>query len=271
MMKRKTSTLTIVYDLSKLDPAIQSEIMAKPKIRKLFTQFPDKLLGVSGDAKTSKGEKLGYKTAILYMAPAMQSGEQLCPMAQIAQCDLACLFTAGRGAMAPVFYSRLRKALFWQQYRQQFLALLAKEITNLYKQSLKDGDWTLLVRLNGTTDIRWENYGIIEQFPMIQFYDYTKIANRKSLPANYDLTFSYSGVAAYQPFVKKAVANGMRIAVVFRTRQIVEDMLAKAQSFLGLPVVDGDDTDVRHIDPMGSVVALYAKGKAKKDTTGFVV
>ena len=270
MMKRETSTLTIVYDLSKLDPAIRSEIMAKPKIRKLFTQFPDKLLGMSGDAKTSKGEKLGYRTAILYMAPAMQSGEQLCPMAQIAQCDLACLFTAGRGAMAPVFYSRLRKALFWQQYRQEFLALLAKEIAAYYRQSLKS-DWTLLVRLNGTTDIRWENYGIIQQFPMVQFYDYTKIANRKSLPANYDLTFSYSGVTDYQPFVKKAVANGMRIAVVFRTRQIVEDMLAKAQSFLGLPVVDGDDTDVRHIDPMGSVVALYAKGKAKKDTTGFVV
>lgn len=261
----------IVFDLSKLDRKIQDQIMASPKLVRLFSNLPDKLLGVSGDAKTSKGEKLGFKTAILYMAPAMQSGEQLCPMAQVAQCDLACLFTAGRGAMAPVFFSRLRKALFWQQYRTEFLALLAKEITNLYKQSMKDGDWTLLVRLNGTTDIRWENYGIIEQFPMIQFYDYTKIANRKNILANYDLTFSYSGVEAYQPYVKKAVANGMRVAVVFRTRQIVEDMIAAGKTFLGLSLVDGDDTDVRHLDPLGSVVALYAKGKAKKDTTGFVV
>lgn len=263
--------MTIVYDLSKLDRGVRDQIMASAKLVKLFSQFPDKLLGVSGDAKTSKGEKLGFKTAILYMAPAMQSGEQLCPMAKVAQCDLACLFTAGRGAMAPVFFSRLRKALFWQQYRSEFLALLAKEIKNLYKQSQKDGDWTLLVRLNGTTDIRWENYGIIEQFPMIQFYDYTKIANRKDIPANYDLTFSYSGVNEYQPFVKKAIQSGMRVAVVFRTRKLVEDMIAFKQRFLGLDVVDGDDTDVRHLDPMGSVVALYAKGKAKRDMTGFVV
>ena len=270
MMKRENTNVAIIFDLSKLDPAIQAEIMAKPKIKKLFTVKPDKLLTVSGDAKTSKGEKLGFRTAILYMAPAMQSGEQLCPMAQIAQCDLACLFTAGRGAMAPVFYSRLRKALFWQQYRDEFLALLKKEIANLEKQAAKS-DWKLLVRLNGTTDIRWENYGIIQSMPATKFYDYTKIPNRKNIPTNYDLTFSYSGVKAYQPFVAKAIANGMRLAVVFRTRKIVEDMLATAEKFLGLPVVDGDDTDVRHLDPLGSVVALYAKGKAKKDTTGFVV
>jgi hypothetical protein len=274
MMKRETNgdlTLTIIYDLSKLDPEVRKDIENKPKIRKLFTAKPDKLLGVSGDAKTSKGEKLGFKTAILYMAPAMQSGEQLCPMAAIAQCDLACLFTAGRGAMAPVFFSRLRKALFWQQYREEFIAMLKKEIANLYARSQKDGDWELLVRLNGTTDIRWENYGIIEALPMVKFYDYTKIANRKNLPVNYDLTFSYSGVAAFLPFVKKAIAIGMRIAVVFRTRKLVEDMLFFKQTFLGLDIVDGDDTDVRVLDPLGVVVALYAKGKAKKDTTGFVV
>jgi hypothetical protein len=270
MMKREITTLAIIYDLSKLDPTVRADIENKPKIRKLFTVKPDKLLTVGGDAKTSKGEKLGYRTAILYMAPAMQSGEQLCPMATIAQCDLACLFTAGRGAMAPVFYSRLRKALFWQQYREEFIALLKKEILNLEKQAAKS-DWKLLVRLNGTTDIRWENYGIIEALPDTAFYDYTKIANRKNLPANYDLTFSYSGVKAYMPFVMKAIAKGMRVAVVFRTRKLVEDMLFFKQTFLGLPVVDGDDTDVRVLDPLGVVVALYAKGKAKKDITGFVV
>ena len=273
-MKRETNgdlNLTIIYDLTKLDPKVRAEIETKPKLRKLFSEKPIKLLGVSGDAKTSKGEKLGFKTAILYLAPAMQSGEQLCPMAQLAQCDLACLFTAGRGAMAPVFYSRLRKALFWQQYQAEFIALIKKEIKNLYARSQKEGDWELLVRLNGTSDIRWENYGIIEALPMVKFYDYTKLANRKNLPVNYDLTFSYSGVAAFFPFVKKAIANRMRLAVVFRTRKLVEDMLFYKQTFLGLDIVDGDDTDVRVLDPLGVVVALYAKGKAKKDTTGFVV
>jgi hypothetical protein len=132
-------------------------------------------------------------------------------------------------------------------------------------------DWTLLVRLNGTTDIRWENYGIMQAFPDIQFYDYTKIANRKGIPANYDLTYSYSGVAKYLPYVSVAMRQGMRVAVVFRNRAIVDAMMANSDTFMGLELVDGDDTDIRHIEPQGVVVALYAKGKGKHDTTGFVV
>jgi hypothetical protein len=138
--------------------------------------------------------------------------------------------------------------------------------------------YKLIVRLNGTSDIRWENIvlgysyaNIMEALPDIQFYDYSKIANRRNIPANYDITFSYSGVEAYQPFVAKAVANGERIAVVFRNRAIVEQLLANGETFLGLTVVDGDNTDIRHLDPKGAVVALYAKGKARYDQSGFVV
>ena len=43
-------------------------------------------------------------------------------------------------------------------------------------------------------------------------------------------------------------------------------------SWKGFPVYDGDDTDVRFLDPKGGyVIGLRAKGKAKKDKTGFVV
>jgi hypothetical protein len=110
----------------------------------------------------------------------------------------------------------------------------------------------------------------MQALPDIIYYDYTKLANRK-VPANYDLTFSYSGASEYLPFVQKAVANGERIAVVFRDRSIVDAMLANGETFLGLPVVDGDNSDIRHLDPKGAVVALYAKGKARKDQSGFVV
>ena len=41
-------------------------------------------------------------------------------------------------------------------------------------------------------------------------------------------------------------------------------------SFRGLPTVDGDKNDLRFLDPKGVAVALYAKGKAKHDTSGFV-
>ena len=108
-------------------------------------------------------------------------------------------------------------------------------------------------------------------FPSVQFYDYTKIPNRRNVPANYDLTFSYSGVAGFQQYVEVAKKNGNRLAVVFRNRGIVDRMLANGSTFHGLPVVDGDDTDIRHLDPQGAVVALYAKGKARHDNSGFVV
>jgi hypothetical protein len=134
---------------------------------------------------------------------------------------------------------------------------------------------TPLVRLNGTSDIRWETIPVIvdgkeyrnifEAFPEIQFYDYTKIANRKGIPENYDLTFSYSGVMSYQSYAKQAIDSGMRVAVVFRSIEVIPSR------FIGLPVVPGDNSDIRHLDPKASIVALYAKGKAKKDTSGFVI
>jgi hypothetical protein len=276
MLMQTKSELALAYDISALSIDIQLQIIGNDHNRSLFSRFPDKLLGIDTNAKTIKGEKYGIKTAILYLMPAMGSGVQLCANAKIAGCEKPCLFTAGRGAMSNVMLSRLRKTLYFNQYREQFMAQLSREIT-LEKAKAKRRGYKLIVRPNGTSDIRYENIpvdgfdNIMVAHSDVQFYDYTKLANRKNVPANYDLTFSYSGVEAYQPFVAKAVANGERIAVVFRNRAIVNAMLANNETFLGLPVVDGDDTDIRHLDPRGAIVALYAKGKARRDQSGFVV
>lgn len=267
----------LAYDISALSLDIQLQILGNDHNRSLFARLPEKLLGIDTNAKTIKGEQYGIKTAILYLMPAEQGGTQLCPMAKTAGCEKACLFTAGRGAMNSVMLSRLRKTLYFNQYRDQFMLQLQSELIRERAKAKRKG-YKLIVRLNGTSDVRWENEpighayaNIMQALPDIQFYDYTKIANRKNVPANYDLTFSYSGVADYAPYVAKAVANGDRIAVVFRDRAIVNAMLANGDTFLGLPVVDGDNTDIRHLDPKGAVVALYAKGKARRDQSGFVV
>ena len=267
---------TLAFDISGLDFAIQVQILSSEKNRSLFSRFPEKLLGIDTNAKTIKGEKYGIKTAILYLMPAMGSGVQLCAMASIAGCEKPCLFTAGRGAMSNVMLSRLRKTLYFNQFRDLFMAQLAREVAR-EKAKAKRRGYKLIIRPNGTSDIRFERIpvagfdNIMAMHSDVQWYDYTKLHNRKNVPANYDLTFSYSGVAEYKPYVAKAVAKGDRIAVVFRNRAIVEKMLANGETFLGLPVVDGDDTDIRHLDPKGAVVALYAKGKARRDTSGFVV
>jgi hypothetical protein len=231
---------------------------------------PKNLFNIDANPKTIKGQKLGFRTMVLYMAPHKLSGQNFCPMAEIAGCVEACLNTAGNPAYAKTKEkARLNKARYFIENEQAFMRQVMREIEREHKKALRD-NVTLLVRLNGTTDIRWENIRvdgktIFEHFPLVQFYDYTKIANRKDIPANYDLTFSYSGILAYQPFVKTAIKSGLRVAVVFRDKKKIP------ASFIGLPVVSGDDSDVRHIDPQGVVVALYAKGKAKTDNSGFVV
>lgn len=264
------SAQTIIYDLSRLAPDTRKLIIKSPKFRKWFSQKPASMLRLDGSTKVIKGNKLGYRTAILYLAPANMSGVNVCPMAQLAQCARACLNTSGRGAMTGVQMSRLRKTLFWLQYQAEAIALIKREIATFKARSYRQG-WTLLVRLNGTSDIRWENYGIVQSFPEVTFYDYTKLANRKNVPTNYDLTFSYSGVPAYQTQVRLALAAGMRMAVVFGKRATVNGMLANEAKFMGLDMVDGDDTDIRHLDPKGAAVALYAKGKGMSDRSGFVI
>jgi hypothetical protein len=232
------------------------------------------LLSVSSDAKTVKGETLGFLTGILYLAPATTTKWNTCPMAKKAQCDVACLNTAGRGAFSSVQTARINKTEWFfterNDFMQQLVVDIAKLIQKAYKKGLKP-----LVRLNGTSDIRWESVAftdvsgieyvnIFAAFPNTTFYDYTKIANRGELPSNYDVTFSYSGVEGFQPFVNRALLNGMRMAVVFRKEQDIP------ATFMGIPVVSGDKSDVRHLDDK-VIVGLYAKGKAKLDTTGFVV
>jgi hypothetical protein len=233
-----------------------------------------KLLAIDTNAKTVKGQKYGYMTGILYMAPSTISGHNTCPMAQIAGCEKACLYSAGRGAFNSVQQSRISKAQWFFSERESFMAQLVKDISKLATKADNAG-MVPLVRLNGTSDIRWESIpvtiegitypNVMAAFPGIQFYDYTKLSNRKNVPSNYDLTFSYSGTIGYQKYVNQAISNGLRIAVVFRDRAGIPE------TFLGLDCVDGDDSDIRHIDHQGVVVALYAKGNAKNDYTGFVV
>lgn len=262
--------MSIIYDLTALDPALRSAIEASPRWQAFFSAKPDQMVFLDDNAKTIKGIARGFRTAIMYLTPARKSGVQVCPMAALAMCEAPCLRTAGRLKMTVNQMSSLRRTLFLFQYKDAAVAMIKRDIAAAARACATSGH-TLLVRLNGTSDIRFENYDIIQSFPDVQFYDYTKIPNRKNLPANYDLTFSYSGVAAYLPFVRRAIAAGMRVAVVFRNRAIVKRMLANGETFEGLPVVDGDDSDIRHLDPLGSIVALYAKGDAKTDDSGFVV
>lgn len=232
--------------------------------------FIGNLIRAGGDAKTVKGNDSGYLTSIMYLKPFKTLGVNLCPMAETAQCNLPCLNTAGRGVMNSVQKGRLRKTKWFIKDRAGFMEQLKKDLTRFSNYCDKREVYPA-IRLNGTSDIRFENITIenktlMEHFPNIQFYDYTKIANRRNIPDNYHLTFSYSEAnPIYQKQVNIALEKKMNIAVVFRHQENMP------KTFLGLKVIDGDKTDLRFLDPKNSIVGLYAKGKAKKDYSGFVI
>lgn len=222
-----------------------------------------KLLTFS-NTKTLKGQvKLGFLTAILHLAPHRLSGYNTCPKAT-AGCSAACLNTAGRGKFNSIQESRIRKTREFFENRSAFMDQLVKDVRATIRKAARE-NLTPAIRLNGTSDIRWETVGvggfknIMEMFPEVQFYDYTKIPNRRNIPSNYHLTFSLAenndGDAV------AAINNGMNVAAVFKENR---------KTFMGLPVINGDDTDLRFLDRKGCIVGLSAKGEAKKDTTGFV-
>jgi len=226
-----------------------------------------KLLGTA-NTKTMKGEKLGYHTYIMHLAPSTLSGYQVCPSAS-AGCSFACLNLSGMGRFSNVQAARIAKTKWFFEDRAAFMAQLVKEIEAAIRKSTKLG-FTPAFRLNGTSDIRWEIYPVIrngiqyrnvmEAFPTTQFYDYTKIANRRDIPANYHLTFSRSEVNEVEAL--SVISMGTNVAVVFDTLP---------DTWHGWKVIDGTETDLRFLDESRVVVGLVANGKAKRDASGFVV
>jgi hypothetical protein len=224
-----------------------------------------KLLSIDSNSKTIKGQSYGWMTGILYLSPASLSGKNLCPHSS-AGCRAACLYSAGRGVFKTIQEARMKKTRLFLEAQEAFLAQIGKDIKGLIKKAEKSG-MRPCVRLNGTSDLPWHKLGgLMQEFSGIQFYDYTPNLGRMlefldgKLPANYHLTFSKkedNGEA-----VDQVIMKGGNVAVVFK--QIPTE-------WKGRKVVDGDLSDLRFLDGEGVIVGLKAKGKAKKDTSGFVV
>jgi hypothetical protein len=277
-----------------------------------------KLLNIDANPKTIKGQKRGYMTAVLYLAPFKAAGINVCPMAELAGCAAGCLNTAGRGGIAKdsarfnphgielpdnaIQRARIRRTRFYADDRSAFMAQLVKEIEAFQRKADKKG-LVPAVRLNGTSDIQWEtghavsrlNPGaakliratdgatlkrhgailaesfasIFEAFPELQFYDYTKIPKRfaRRLPRNYHLSLSYSEASERYAALCIAARQNHGASLVMVTR----DGSPPDYDFNDAPLVNGDETDLRFTDPDGAIVYLKAKGKARKDTSGFVI
>ena len=250
------------------------------------------LLSVDNDPKTTKGRKEGILTAVQYQAPATESGVADLCVFRSPGCEEACLFTSGRGVFDDVRQARINRTILFMKDRSTYWTKLIFEIARFERKAHRLG-MIPAVRLNGTSDIKWESTpvtingttvdprlgavggtSIMALFPNVVFYDYTAWPYAKrpteSLPSNYDLTFSRKENNDAE--VLHNLHNSRRVAVVFNTKK--GDQAPTSYTAIDgsiWPVVNGDESDVRFMDPTGVVVALYAKGKARKDTSGFVV
>ena len=226
-----------------------------------------KLLSTA-NPKIQKGTKMGYLSFILHLAPSDLSGKNTCPKATKG-CIAACLNTAGRGGMFKrgentnmIQKARIRKTKYFFENRDAFMQDLIQDMVKAMNYAAKKG-LTPVFRLNGTSDISWEKYvvngqgdNIFQMFHMVQFYDYTKVLGRKvkHIP-NYHLTFSKAD--GNDSDVAEALLQGMSVVAVY------DEIPA------GVP--SADETDLRFLDPKGIMLGLKAKGRAKKDYSGFVI
>ena len=220
----------------------------------------------SGIADPDSGRR--YLSAIQYLAPAKTSGHQVCPFATDG-CKSSCLFTAGRGATNSVQTARVNRTRSFFGDRPEYWETLECELQKFQNRADRNG-FKPAVRLNGTSDLPFERLrgSLFDRFSDFQFYDYTKDENRMlrflsgDFPANYHLTFSRS--EKNENGCREILRNGGTVAVVYRGKQW-------PTHWRGFPTIDGDQHDLTFVHPAGHVLALYAKGRAKRDDTGFVV
>lgn len=230
----------------------------------------------TANPKTAKGEERGWLTAILHLAPhTVAGGRSVCP-ASTKGCRAGCLFTAGRagiptakqGGQNSIISARIARTRWFLERQPSFITRLAEEIAAHAKRAKRKG-FRPAVRLNGTSDIAWEVVApeLFAAFPDVRFYDYTKREDRGALPSNYYVVRSRREADSVEG-LRRIVSSGRNVVVVFGTKR------GRPLPCLwnGMPVFDGDRSDLRFLDPRGWIVGVRAKGKARRDRrSGFVV
>lgn len=223
------------------------------------------------NAKTIKNES---ETYILYLSPLNlnDSGKNVCPFASKG-CGVACLNSAGRGAFSNVQKARRRKTNLFFDNPNLFFTQLLSDLSKINGKAVKENK-TIFIRLNGTSDldfdkllVRYTGQGLIS-FGALKFYDYTKDKKKAHNFARYNENDKYRVTYSRKETdtdieIKTLLSYGVNVAIVFANNLPNE--------YLGYNVINGDLTDLRFNDPAGVVIGLKAKGKAKKDCSGFVV
>ncbi len=252
----------------------------KTLLAQLISMLPDSnLLGSS--SKMEKNVAVGVLTKVVYLAPAWESGVVVCP--QFGICGKYCIgHSTGYMTMAAQRRSRLAKTMLWLLFSDFFLWKIELEANNLIAEAAGK-DLIPSIRMNGSSDVRWEKYGLMQRIPSITWYDYTKLpldqrGDNGRLPPNYHLTFSVDERPASIACGIRYLEAGHNVAIVVgadwhdsepAAREAQEAVLKRR--FLGnYPVISGDIHDARFLDASGHWILLHAKSRGANDSEGFV-
>ena len=226
---------------------------------------------LSDGSTNAKTKKNSIKTFIMYLRPFTlnSKGINICSHASV-NCAAVCLETAGHGAFASVQNARAKRTEFYINNRREFLMQLSYEIMKKYTTAKRRGE-KIAFRLNGTSDLdfvyllnKYTGLDISQLSDWATFYDYSKNLHRVIRykdHKNYTVTFSRS--ESNHAETDQAIKLGINVAAVFSG-----DL---PQRYKGAKVVDGDSSDLVMLYNKGIVLGLKAKGKARKDTSGFVI
>lgn len=227
--------------------------------------------GLKKSAKMMKSYTHNVATYGVYLAPANLAGRtkkgtriNVCPMSQ--HCKDLCLNSAGHNKadilsngkenikQSLINISRIKKTKLFYNDRDLYMDILIHEINRDRSYAERHG-MEFSVRLNCTSDLspeimKKDGKNILEIFPDVQFYDYTKVYNRTKLMKfypNYDITFSYDGYNWDQ--CEQFLNDGGKVAVVF-------DSETMPKTYKGYKVIDANGYDMRYLDPKGCIMGL---------------
>jgi len=279
----------------------------------LYNYDTSSLLTINNNVKTNPDLLKGYLQGTLYLAPQKNiinaphygidydtkainlSKVNLCKHATTG-CSISCIYHQGIFKHAlfqknKVKQARLKRTLKFLTQRETFFAQIIKEIKALQRKS-KRKNLIPIISLNGTSDILWEKEGFIYQekeykhlmelFPEVQFFDYTKYnipKSRKKLPLNYHLTYSRAGTHRGKIIddwetITSYLDKNINVAIV--CTYAIKTKLLDNSHYQDYGLIDGDLQNNRALDQnskgeKGNIILLEANKKTDINSSGFIL
>lgn len=214
-----------------------------------------------GNAKLAKS--VGYYNAGISLAQAKLSGHNMCP-ASTPQCRGSCLGGTGRAEFTPLIEQiRINRTKLFATNISEFWRILLPELHKVDRAAGRLGV-NVAFRPNILSDQQWHRKlpELFEVFNHWQFYSYTKVKSKVrqaidgELPDNYHVTYSWSERAKLAD-VRQYLKAGINVAVPFYCKKTLKPTLPTR--WRGFDVIDGDESDLRFLDPEGVIVGLRVK------------